>query len=145
MIMFAAGLFSLVAQTILLRELYVASHGNELGTGLFFASWLFWIGVGSLLGRHQLQKQFLNASALPWMALAYLPAMILQYWAFQELHTIGGVDPSGIFPLQRLACCILFLNAPISLITGMLFPLAASAAPNSLSTPGPPAAAKLYA
>ncbi len=46
------GFTATVAQVVLLRELMVVFHGNELSLGLMLASWLAWTAAGSgLLGR----------------------------------------------------------------------------------------------
>lgn len=46
------GFTAVNAQVVLMRELMVVFHGNELSLGLILASWLIWTAVGSgLLGR----------------------------------------------------------------------------------------------
>ena len=39
-----------VGQVLLLRELLIVFHGNELSIGLILAAWLAWVGVGSRMG-----------------------------------------------------------------------------------------------
>jgi spermidine synthase len=41
------GLTAVVAQIVLMRELIVVFHGNEISLGVVLASWLFWTAVGS--------------------------------------------------------------------------------------------------
>jgi spermidine synthase len=41
------GFAATVAQIIIVRELLVIFYGNELSTGLIFAGWLLWSGLGS--------------------------------------------------------------------------------------------------
>jgi spermidine synthase len=41
------GFTSVVAQIVLMRELFVSSYGNELSLGLTLALWLFWTAFGS--------------------------------------------------------------------------------------------------
>ncbi len=124
-VIFAAGVFSLVAQTVLLRELFVAFHGNELGTGVFFASWLVWVAVGAIGARAlggRLPED--REQTLAWLALAYLPAVGLQLAGFQELRTLAGIPLAEVFPLERLVPLAVVLLAPSSLLTGALFHLA---------------------
>ncbi len=45
----ALGFTSMVGQVLLMRELIVVFYGNELSLGIMLGSWLFWVGVGSLL------------------------------------------------------------------------------------------------
>lgn len=46
----AAGFSSAIGQVLILRELLVLFHGNELSSGVTLAGWLLWTGVGSSLG-----------------------------------------------------------------------------------------------
>ena len=49
---FILGLTSMIGQIIIIRELLVVFYGNELSLGIILASWLFWVGFGSMvLGR----------------------------------------------------------------------------------------------
>jgi spermidine synthase len=127
LVVFAAGAFSLAAQTVVLRELLVAFHGNELGTGVFFATWLLWVGVGAVVGRFAAMRLAEPLRAVGYVALAYLPAVALQLLAFQWLRPLGGVGPAEVFPLETLVLLSLPLNAPTSFLTGLIFPLAAGA------------------
>ena len=45
---FLVGLCGLVAQAVIIREMVVAFHGNELSIGVMLGSWLLWTGLGSL-------------------------------------------------------------------------------------------------
>ena len=73
-IVFAAGAFSLAAQTLLFRELLVAFHGSELATGAFFGTWLCWVTVGAWLGRHLPPR----GRRPEWALLAYVSALAAQ-------------------------------------------------------------------
>src|SRR5512135_2683367 len=44
------GLMAAIGQIVVLRELLVLFHGNELSTGLIFAAWLVGTAVGSRVG-----------------------------------------------------------------------------------------------
>ncbi|MBW2255476.1 MAG: 4Fe-4S binding protein, partial [Deltaproteobacteria bacterium] len=127
LVVFAAGAFSLAAQTVVLREILVAFHGNELGTGVFFATWLLWVAVGALVGRFAAMRLAEPLRAVGYVALAYLPAVLVQLLAFQWLRPLGGVGPAEVFPLETLVLLAVLLNAPTSFLTGLIFPLAAGA------------------
>ena len=43
------GLSGIVAQVVLMRELLVSFHGNELTLGIIFANWLILAAVGSFI------------------------------------------------------------------------------------------------
>lgn len=125
LLVFAAGLFSLAIQTVLLREQLVAFGGNELGTGVFFATWLAWVGAGALLGQRWLERRPDLAARLPALVLAWLPAAAFQLLAFHHLRPLAGVGPAEVFPLERLALLAVAVNAPSSLLTGLVFTVAA--------------------
>ena len=40
------GFTASIAQIVLMRELIVVFHGNEISLGLILASWLLWTAVG---------------------------------------------------------------------------------------------------
>ena len=125
LLVFAAGLFSLAVQTVLLREQLVAFGGSELGTGVFLATWLGWVGAGALLGRRWLDRRPDAQAALPGLVLAWLPLVVLQLVLFHHLRALAGVGPAEVFPLERLALLSVALNAPGSLVTGLVFAVAA--------------------
>ena len=47
----AAGVFALVAQSLLFRRFFTVFEGNELGVAWFFTTWLAWVAAGAALGR----------------------------------------------------------------------------------------------
>ncbi len=60
------GFSAVVAQIVLMRELLIASYGNELSLGIMLSVWLAWTAVGS----HFLGQLFRTAS--PLRVLAFL-------------------------------------------------------------------------
>ncbi|MCX6636003.1 MAG: hypothetical protein NT090_13120, partial [Acidobacteria bacterium] len=68
------GFTAVVAQIVLLRELMVVFHGNEISLGIALTCWLFWTAAGSALAgrfaspvprRRMAVLQLLTAAALP--------------------------------------------------------------------------------
>lgn len=47
------GFFSLIAQSLLFRDVVATFEYNELGIGVFYASWLLWIALGAWVGRRE--------------------------------------------------------------------------------------------
>lgn len=119
----AMGGFALTAQTLLVRDFLGLFEGNELGVAAFFCAWLLWIAVGSLVGR--LRGRWSDGLALrfEWLPLLYLPAFALQ-------HQFIGLARDLVAPayervsFDRIMTLALWVNAPVSLITGWLFPMA---------------------
>ncbi len=116
------GFFSLVAQTLLFRDVVGVFEYNELGIGVFYASWLLWIALGAYAGRRD--KPWAAAFGA-WFAAAvllYIPAFLLQHFLILHARSLAGVQPFMAFPLMRMLLLLFFVNAPVSLLTGVLFP-----------------------
>jgi len=50
------GISSIIAQTLLIRELMISFYGNELFVGVVLAFWLIWVAIGSLFCEKILEK-----------------------------------------------------------------------------------------
>ncbi len=121
------GAFSILSQTVVLREYLVACGGSEIALGLFFSTWLLWVGVGAIAAgrvvrRLDAGKAFLLA------ALAYGLTPLLQTTLIRSMRLIAGVPAMEAFPFDRLAAVTLAANLPLSFLTGALFTLGASIA-----------------
>lgn len=119
-VVFGLGFFALASQSLLFREFFSVFEGNELGVGVFFSSWLLWSGVGALAARPARRL----ASSFEWLPLLYLPAFLLQHHLVHHARALAGVEPYELFPLAKMLPMAVLANAPVSFITGLLFPLA---------------------
>ena len=76
----ACGFATSIGQIVILRELLVLFYGNELSTGLIFASWLLWTALGSSIagsyGTRIPQNPIVLPSVLVSLALL-LPVSVL--------------------------------------------------------------------
>ncbi|TET70243.1 MAG: hypothetical protein E3J45_00345, partial [Candidatus Zixiibacteriota bacterium] len=63
---FYLGFLSLVAQTILLREMLAVFSGNEIVLGAILAFWLLWVGLGSLFGNWFSKRFSRSLKSLGW-------------------------------------------------------------------------------
>lgn len=117
------GLATVVAQILLIRELLVLFHGNELSTAMILAAWLVWTAAGSLLAGTLFRAPVLHpktlaifhallAALLPLTLLLVRSAKIL--WAIHPGETIG--------PVTMLSLSFVLLG-PFCLASGMLFVL----------------------
>ena len=92
------GFFSLVAQTLLFRDVVGVFEYNELGIGVFYASWLLWIALGAYAGRRD--KPWAAAFGA-WFAAAvllYIPAFPLQHFLSSMPVLLRGFSRSWPFP-----------------------------------------------
>ncbi|MFA7185736.1 MAG: hypothetical protein WC082_12615, partial [Victivallales bacterium] len=120
MVIFCVGVFSLLAQTLLFRKFLAVFQGNEISTGLFFFSWLFWIAMGAFSG----WLPWLNRKAVKvyeFLLLLYIPAYFLQSNLLFNARGLLGASEYELIPFWRLAGAVTLFNSPVSLVTGFLF------------------------
>ena len=58
------------------------------------------------------------------LTLLYVPAFLLQQHLIASARAWSGVSPYEIYPFAQMATAALWANAPVSLLTGLLFTLA---------------------
>ncbi len=117
------GIVSQIGQVLLLRELLMVFHGNELSIGLILAAWLAWGGVGSRLGavlvdrfNHPRFLLMLSAAGV----LLTLPATIL---IIRGLRGFFDVLPGTYLSLPDMTISCFLLMAPACLMLGAQFVL----------------------
>lgn len=124
LLIFSYGLFSIAAQTLFFREFVTTFEGNDISVGIFFGSWFLWVGLGAVLVR---RAQALAEKLLRWIELlflAYLPAFILQAILIIQARELAGIESYALWSIRDILLVSIIVNAPISLVTGMLFPIA---------------------
>jgi len=115
LIFFYHGLLAMLAQLVIFRELAVIFYGNELFLGIFLASWLFWVGLGSLLAKRLSRKEKLSGKYFfsGFLALSILlPLIILFIRISKSLFSFGEfIGPlatvSYTFVIMGLLCFII--------------------------------------
>ncbi|MCU0916350.1 MAG: 4Fe-4S binding protein [Planctomycetes bacterium] len=124
LLIFTYGLFTIGAQTLLFREFVTAFEGNDISVGVFFGSWFLWIGLGALLPRYARRLADRLLGHVEFLFLLYLPAYLGQLLLIVPVRELAGVASYDLMPVQTLVFWALLVNAPVSFVTGMLFPLA---------------------
>jgi spermidine synthase len=124
LLVFSYGLFSIAAQALLFREFITTFEGNDISVGIFFSSWLLWVGAGAILARKAEGLAGWLVSNIEFLLLAYLPAFVLQVALILNARQLAGVEPYGLWPIRGMLLASVVVNAPISILTGMLFPTA---------------------
>jgi len=124
LLIFSYGLFSIAAQTLLFREFVTTFEGNDISVGIFFGSWFLWVGLGALLVRkaETLAEKLLKR--IDFLFLAYLPAFVLQSILIIQARELVGIESYALWSIRDILLVSIIVNAPISLVTGMLFPIA---------------------
>ena len=116
------GLFSLLSQLLLFRELSIIFYGSELFLGLALSSWLFWVGCGSFLVLKvpEISQKFRYSFALGLGGVSLLLPMEIIF-----IRLSKGLFPFGILlgPLA-MTFFIFFSLSIFGLLLGGLFTLA---------------------
>ena len=123
LLIFSYGLFALAAQTLLFREFVTAFEGNDISVGIFFSTWFLWVGAGAILVRkaERLVEKLMPKTEL--LLLAYLPAFVLQMIVMIQARELAGIESYALWSIRGILLISILVNAPISLMTGMLFPI----------------------
>ncbi len=120
----AYGLFTVVAQTLLFREFVTAFEGNDISVGVFFGSWFLWIGLGAMLVRRWGRLAQVLLRHIELLFLIYIPALAIQLLLILQVRGLAGLASYDLMSVQAIVFWSLVVNAPVSLVTGLLFPLA---------------------
>ncbi len=124
----SVGLFSLLSQIILLRELVFWLGGDELFYALGLGFWLFLAGLGSIFGRC-LKNIFKNISAFMLLSLyAFLPSILV----VSLRYILSRILPVGQIPGFGSSIIVIFLALLIpASLAGWLFYLGTRKWPDS--------------
>jgi spermidine synthase len=127
------GFTSVVAQIVLLRELFISSYGNELSLGLTLALWLLWTAIGSaFLGR--LARRARATLLLAILEIVIPVALFASILLVRSSRTWWDAMPGevlGPVPIVVTSFATLALFCPIS---GWLFAAGARAYTDSSRT-----------
>jgi len=123
-VLFSYGLFTIAAQSLLFREFVTTFEGNDISIGIFFGSWFFWVGAAATLvskSRFLARRLVGNVEIL---LLCYLPAFILQFILIVQARELAGLESYALWSFRDILLTSFVVNAPVSIITGLLFPTA---------------------
>lgn len=117
------GVACQIAQVLLLRELLMVFHGNELSLGVVLAAWMAWVGVGSRLGAAALRRwpdaeRLLRLDAV--LVALILPATVL---FVRVLPGVLAIPPGALPSLGDMAASSLVVLAPTTVLLGAQFVL----------------------
>ena len=114
-----------VSQVLLLRELLMVFHGNELSLGVILAAWMAWVGVGARLGDAVLRRwtdaeRILRVDAA--LVALLLPATVL---IVRALPGVLAIPPGALPSLGDMTVGSLAALAPVTVPLGAQFVLIA--------------------
>jgi len=120
----ALGFSGMVAQVLLLREILVIFHGNELTIGIILGNWLVLEAIGAFLLGKQIEKirPKLEAFVVIQLLVSLLfPSMIYLTRIFKGIIGIPVGEGLGLLPIFYSSFLILL---PVSLLHGAAFTFA---------------------
>ena len=123
-LVFSYGLFSISAQALLFREFITTFEGNDISVGIFFSSWFLWVGAGAMFVRRATGLAEALVRNVEFLLLAYLPAFVLQMALILHARQLASVEAYALWSIREMLLASVIVNAPISILTGMLFPTA---------------------
>ena len=130
---FALGFFSLVAQTLALREFAVSFGASELGLALFFFFWLFWAGAGAKLASGRTTSRrllFVGLCVYPLLAFGQMSLLA-------GLRGFCGLKAWEFFGAGRLFLGLAVVTSFFSLATGAIFTAVADLIKETYRLPPP--------
>ncbi len=120
----ALGFSGMVAQVLLLREILVIFHGNELTIGIILGNWLVLEAIGAFLLGKKIEKIRLKLEAFVVIQLLFsslFPLMIYLARIFKGIIGIPVGEGLGLLPIFYSSFLILL---PVSLLHGAAFTFA---------------------
>ena len=112
-IAFITGLLAIVTQTLLYREISIVVKSNELILGVILASWLIFVGLGSLIS-------FMGAKFRVSVIAFIIACCISMVWV--HLNSIWFTPEMGaIWPFSRTLLLIAISVFPPAFLNGTLF------------------------
>lgn len=121
----ALGVVCQIGQIVLLRELLMVFHGNELALGIILAAWMLWVGVGSRWGSRLAER---SARPVSLFALTALGVPLLLPAAIALIRVLRGfftIPPGAYLTVVDMGVACLVVTAPVCLLFGLQFVLLA--------------------
>jgi len=124
LLIFSYGLFTIAAQTLLFREFITTFEGNDISVGIFFASWFLWVSLAAVVVYNAKTLADKLLENIQFLFLAYLPAFILELILIIQARELAGLESYELLSIRTILLLSIAVNAPVSIITGLLFPIA---------------------
>lgn len=132
---FFLGAFTLIQQTIILREIFVVVSGNELSFGITLANWLAGVFAGSAAGGffvdriRRVKPAFVS---VVWLLCLASPLMIS---LSRLIRVLSPATAGTTLPFIQVFAYSALATQPFSFLIGFAFPLAVRIGPNDGSPP----------
>lgn len=124
---FVMGFSGLIAEILLMRELFIVFSGNELSIGLMLANWLVLEALGCLLAGRTVEGSRPKLEAFAITPVLFSAALIIAVFLARILKRAMGVsigESIGLLPMLYGSFLVLL---PVSTLHGALFTLGCQA------------------
>lgn len=118
----AMGATTTAAQILIIRELLIVFHGNELFFGVIFGVWLVLEAAGSYLGRSFANQQR-DPTRFVALQLCLGLAPFVSLFVIRSFRALLGLPIGELLGLQYVIAVSLVALAPVAFTDGALFPL----------------------
>ncbi len=113
----------MIAQSLILRTFQTVFYGNELSYAVLLASWLFWVGAGSLLATAVFSKRCCHSFFLPLVFSAVALAIPCLVFGIGYIKVILNVAPGQLIGVIPMFVSAMIVTAPAGFFVGVIFVL----------------------
>ncbi|NOY22667.1 MAG: hypothetical protein GXO70_04025 [Acidobacteria bacterium] len=125
-VFFSLGLFALIVQVVLLRELMVVAWGNELSFGIGLGQWLLGVFAGAMFGARLTEKSSRPFFLFVFMLIfADILAVVGVLW-IRGMPVLAGVMPGAAMAYGQVILLAAWPFVLVGFAVGFSFPAAVS-------------------
>jgi len=118
------GFAAMVSQIVLIREFFIAFHGNEISTGVFIAFWLLWGAVGAVFSG-VFSDKFKDKTGVLSLCQFVLAVLIpFEILMIRYIKPVLGIMTGEIVSFNLMFISGLLILAPVCVVNGFIFSLA---------------------
>jgi len=114
------GVVCQIGQVVLLRELLMVFHGNELSLGIILAAWMVWVGIGSRIAG-VIGERANEAAMLQLICGGVLLLLPLTVFFIRILRSFFPAPPGAYLSIIDMLIAAFAVTAPIGILLGMQF------------------------
>ncbi|MFC1906580.1 methyltransferase [Chloroflexota bacterium] len=137
------GFTGILAQVVLIRELLVSFHGNELSIGIILANWLILEAAGSFFLGRAGNKAGRGVKTYIILQIAMAVFLPLAVYGARIVKSMLGIPPGEMVGLFPIFYSSLMLLAPVSLAGGAHFTIGCRVY-SELTEEAAPSVARVY-
>ncbi|MBI4722371.1 MAG: hypothetical protein HY769_05130 [Candidatus Stahlbacteria bacterium] len=109
------GITAAVAQTLFIRELSQVFYSNELCLGVILAGWLFFVGLGSIIGRKIKRNIFVGLLSLVSVI------MVIEFLLVYCIKPVLNIGAGELISPVSMIIISFFILSPLSIVLGIIF------------------------